>query len=343
MSWFSLWQCKPAIIYWEEKQNIKSTSVQDNWTVQMNCNIPPCLVFCWLPANMYLFNRDNAELRLTLYHFFCFILSALFDVEAVVSYTTFAHCNDLKTVSKQKPYISFFGSFSLPWAFFSKLSLIPFFPMVSPISWVTIRGGAFSAVTRVKNWPKRNDSVLWTFFPVWWDGRKAHCISVCETVCMSSSPTHWTARKIPTLSCSDFQQYLSYSFLLKTLLFIVAPRTLLNSQASLVAQTIKNLPAMQETQIWSLGCEDPLEKGMVPHSNILAWRIAWTEEPGRLKSTGSQRVGHNWANNTFTSCTEVPELQSRRGSATVTSDSCLPTCWASGCGRQILFNTFPSW
>ena len=82
--------------------------------------------------------------------FFCFILSAIFDIEAVVSYTTFAHCNDLKTVSKQKPHISFFGSFSLPWAFPPKLCLIPFFPTASPISWITIRGGAFSAVTRVK-------------------------------------------------------------------------------------------------------------------------------------------------------------------------------------------------
>lgn len=62
---------------------------------------------------------------------------------------TFAHCNDLKTVSKQKPHVSF-GSSSLPWAFPPKLSLFPFFPMASPISWVTILGGVFSAVTRVK-------------------------------------------------------------------------------------------------------------------------------------------------------------------------------------------------
>lgn len=49
MSWFSLWQCKPAVIYWEEKQNTQSTSVQDNRTVQINCNIPPCLVFAGYP------------------------------------------------------------------------------------------------------------------------------------------------------------------------------------------------------------------------------------------------------------------------------------------------------
>ena len=53
-------------------------------------------------------------------------------------------------------------------------------------------------------------------------------------------------------------------------------------KASLVAQTVKNLPAMQETQVRSLGREDPLEKEMETHSSILAWRIPWTEEPGRL-------------------------------------------------------------
>jgi len=64
-------------------------------------------------------------------------------------------------------------------------------------------------------------------------------------------------------------------------------------EASLVAQMIKNLPAMQETWVRSLGWEDLLEKGMATHSSILAWRIPWTEEPDRLQSTGSQRVGHN--------------------------------------------------
>ena len=59
-----------------------------------------------------------------------------------------------------------------------------------------------------------------------------------------------------------------------------------------VAQWVKNLPAVQETQIQSLGWEDPLEQSMATHSNILAWRIPWTEEPGRPQSIGSQRVGH---------------------------------------------------
>ena len=63
--------------------------------------------------------------------------------------------------------------------------------------------------------------------------------------------------------------------------------------ASLVAQRLKRLTPMQETQVRSLGREDPLEKEMATHSSILAWRISWTEEPGRLQSTGSQRVGHD--------------------------------------------------
>ena len=79
-----------------------------------------------------------------------------------------------------------------------------------------------------------------------------------------------------------------------------------------MAQTVKNLPgfytfknvfqspAMQETWVWSLGWEDPLEKGMASHFSILAWRIPWTEEPGGLQFMGSQRVRHNWATNMST-------------------------------------------
>ena len=64
-------------------------------------------------------------------------------------------------------------------------------------------------------------------------------------------------------------------------------------RASLVAKRLKRLPPMRETQVGSLGQEDPLEKAMAPHSSILAWRTPWTEKPGRLQSTGSQRVGHD--------------------------------------------------
>ena len=64
-----------------------------------------------------------------------------------------------------------------------------------------------------------------------------------------------------------------------------------------MAQTVKNLPAMWETGVRYLGWEDPLEKGMVPHSSTLAWIIPWTEEPGGLQSIESQRVGQHWAAN----------------------------------------------
>ena len=70
---------------------------------------------------------------------------------------------------------------------------------------------------------------------------------------------------------------------------------LLGIWASLVAQRVKRLPARRETSVQSLGGEDPLEKEMATHSSTLAWRILWTEESGRLKPTGSQRVGHDWA------------------------------------------------
>ena len=65
-------------------------------------------------------------------------------------------------------------------------------------------------------------------------------------------------------------------------------------------QMVKNLPATQETRVWSLGWEDTLEKGMVTQFSILAWRIPWTEESDRLQSMGLQRVRHDWATNTST-------------------------------------------
>ena len=67
----------------------------------------------------------------------------------------------------------------------------------------------------------------------------------------------------------------------------------LHNKASLGAQMVKNLLTMQEAWVQSLGWEDPLEKRMATYSSILAWRLPWTEEPGRLQSMGSQRVGHD--------------------------------------------------
>ena len=70
---------------------------------------------------------------------------------------------------------------------------------------------------------------------------------------------------------------------------LVCPRL----RASLGAQMVKNLPAMQETKVRSLSWEDPLEDEMGTHSSILVWKIPWMEEPGRLRSMGLQRVGHD--------------------------------------------------
>ena len=75
--------------------------------------------------------------------------------------------------------------------------------------------------------------------------------------------------------------------------------------ASLVTQSIKHLPAVQETWVWSLGREDPLEKGMATHYSILAWRIPWMEEPGRLQSTGSQRFRQDWTTSLATKTTTL--------------------------------------
>ena len=73
-------------------------------------------------------------------------------------------------------------------------------------------------------------------------------------------------------------------------------------QASLVAQPVKNMPAMWETWVWSLGREDPLEEGMAAHSSIPSWRIPQTEEPGGLQSMGSQRVRHDCMTKHSTAC-----------------------------------------
>ena len=84
---------------------------------------------------------------------------------------------------------------------------------------------------------------------------------------------------------------------------------------------IKNLSAMKETQVWSLGWEDPLEKEIATPSSILAWRILWTEEPGGLQFMGSQRIGHARVTNTFTlsrlQMTGVKPLASMWGGASI--------------------------
>ena len=73
----------------------------------------------------------------------------------------------------------------------------------------------------------------------------------------------------------------------------------INSLTSLVAQTVKRLSTMQETRVRLLGREEPLEKEMATHPSTIAWKIPWTEDPGRLQSMGWQRVGHDWATSLY--------------------------------------------
>ena len=103
----------------------------------------------------------------------------------------------------------------------------------------------------------------------------------------------------------------------------------------LMAQMVKNLPAMQETQVWSPCWEDCLEKEMASHSSILVWRIPWTEEPDGLQSKGSQSAGHDWMTNTFT----FISVAAQRNPARVWE---LLRCWGNGRCIQKGFIAFPA-
>ena len=92
--------------------------------------------------------------------------------------------------------------------------------------------------------------------------------------------------------------FLSFLFSCHAFPSLVCSKVRLSIGAFLVAQMVKNLPAGQETQVQSLGWEDPLEKEMATHSRILAWRVPWTEDLGGLHSMGLQSVRHDWATNT---------------------------------------------
>ena len=119
--------------------------------------------------------------------------------------------------------------------------------------------------------------------------------SVQSLSCVRLFATPWTAACQASLSITNTQSLLKLmsieSMMPPNHLVLCSPLFLL--KASLVAQRLKCLPAMQETGVLSLGREHLLEKEMATHSSILAWRIPWTEEPGGLQSTGSQRVGHD--------------------------------------------------
>ena len=107
--------------------------------------------------------------------------------------------------------------------------------------------------------------------------------------------THVYLRQIHVVDCQKPSQYHNYSPNKMNYFLILILYLFSWLWSSLVAQTVKRLPTMWETQVRSLGQEDPLEKEMAPHSSTLAWKIPWTEESGRLQSTGSQRVSHDRA------------------------------------------------
>ena len=110
--------------------------------------------------------------------------------------------------------------------------------------------------------------------------------------------------------------------------------------ASLVAQTVKNLPAMQKTQVQSLGWEDPLEKRMVTHSSILAWKIPWTKEPGGLQSIDLRKVRHDSVTNTFhflffSLCVAVVQ--------SLSYVLLFVTAWTTACQTSLSFTISWSW
>ena len=127
----------------------------------------------------------------------------------------------------------------------------------------------------------------WKRYPVYYSSRFPILVNLIlfnETT-VSLCESHWDS-----FFC-HFPFRLGYGNMLS---FPVTNLFIFSNLPSLVAQMVKNLPAMQETQVWTLGWKDPLEEGMETHSSILAWRIPKTEEPGGLQSKGLQRVGHEW-------------------------------------------------
>ena len=143
--------------------------------------------------------------------------------------------------------------------------------------------------------------------------------TLCRAHVSGASPSCWvTAEEVPPLLiCTQLRQKIKFY----------------------MAQVIKNLPAMQETWVWSLSQEDRLEKGVTTHSSILVWRIPWTEEPDGLQSMGLQKVRHDWATNTFTST-----LIKWNESHSVVTDSLWPQILqASGVGSlSLLQGIFPT-
>ena len=119
----------------------------------------------------------------------------------------------------------------------------------------------------------------WRKFP---GGGPDLCVQAALYLWSPCSARQWTFSWVYRVEASPYTSHVTY------LNQPMSPSHLFTHWASLMAQTVKNMPAMQETRVPSLGREDPTEKGMTTHSNILAWRIPWTKEPGGLWSMGWQ-------------------------------------------------------
>ena len=149
--------------------------------------------------------------------------------------------------------------------------------------------------TRVRNF-KAIGTLPCLCFSLWF-----FCILILSTArFLGLSGSQGGMYSLPS-SLHDFQLYLACCILALRItghLSLLIPHTH-KRETSVVAQMVKSLPAMQETQVWTLGQEDTLEKEMAIHSSIFAWRIPRTEEPGEPQSVRLQRVGHNWATNIF--------------------------------------------
>ena len=147
-------------------------------------------------------------------------------------------------------------------------------------------------------------SCVWLFATHGLQHSRSPCPLPSPEVCPSLCPLHGWCHPASSSSYTLFffcpQSFPASRTFPMSLLFASGDQnTGASTWASLVAQSVKNLPAMWQTWVWSLGWEDPLERGMATYSNILAWRIPWIEDPGRLQSMGLQRVGHDWATLTF--------------------------------------------
>ena len=126
------------------------------------------------------------------------------------------------------------------------------------------------------------------------------CVSF-NSFCNETSRT-WASlgpktRSVISVGGPELEEF-SFDWVQRPTTWVQLPSRVFGWAPILVVQMVKNTPAMQETQVQSVGWEDPLEKGTATHSNILAWRIKRTEEPGRLQSMGSHRAGHYWVTNT---------------------------------------------